>query len=122
MNDPVSGSRASGFPTPPIRRWMQPLVRFLHVESAAGIVLLICTALALVVANSPWGPDWQAFWKTHLSIGVGKYHLDESLLHWVNDGLMTIFFFVVGLEIKREIVDGELNDVRKATLPLVAAL
>lgn len=102
--------------------WVQPLICFLQVESAAGVVLLLCTVLALSVANSPWAGQWQALWQTHFVIGIGPYQLDESLLHWINDGLMTIFFFVVGLEIKREVVDGELSDLRKAALPVVAAL
>jgi len=109
-------------PDPPVRRWTRPFVRFLQIESASGVVLLICTIVALGLANSPWAEAVAAFWKTHLSIRVGPWELDESLLHWVNDGLMTIFFFVVGLEIKREIVAGELRDPRKAALPIMAAL
>lgn len=109
-------------PVPPIRRWVRPFVRFLHIESASGIVLLVCTAIALGLANSPWAEAVAEFWKTHLRISIGPWALDESLLHWVNDALMTIFFFVVGLEIKREIVTGELRDPRKAALPIMAAL
>lgn len=83
---------------------------------------MICTAAALGLANSPWAEAFRGFWQTHLRIGIGPWGLDESLLHWVNDALMTIFFFVVGLEIKREIVAGELRDPKKAALPVMAAL
>jgi len=106
----------------PFSRWAQPLTRFLHVESASGVVLLVCTAAALTLANSPWADAYRAFWQIHARVGIGSWELNESLLHWVNDGLMTIFFFVVGLEIKRELVKGELRDPKKAALPVMAAL
>jgi NhaA family Na+:H+ antiporter len=109
-------------PEAPVERWMQPFARFLHVESASGVVLLVCTVAALAVANSPWADSVAAFWQIHARVGIGSWELNESLLHWVNDGLMTIFFFVVGLEIKRELVTGELRDARKAALPIMAAL
>ncbi len=105
-----------------VNRWMRPFVRFLKVESASGIVLLICTVVALAIANSPWSGAYADFWKIHLRIGLGLWELNESLLHWVNDGLMTIFFFVVGLEIKRELVAGELRDPKRAALPVMAAI
>ena len=101
---------------------MEPLARFLEIESASGILLVVCTVVALVLANSPWAESWNAFWHTEARVGVGSWELHASLAHWVNDGLMTIFFFLVGLEIKRELVDGELRTVRKAALPIVAAL
>jgi NhaA family Na+:H+ antiporter len=97
-------------------------VRFLHIEAASGIVLSICTEVALVLANSAAGAWYQSIWQTHASIGIGKYVLEKPLILWINDGLMTIFFFVVGLEIKREMVAGELSDPRKAALPTAAAL
>jgi NhaA family Na+:H+ antiporter len=81
-----------------------------------------CTAIALVLANSPWAEAWNAFWHTEVRLGVGNWELHASLAHWVNDGLMTVFFFLVGLEIKRELVDGELRTARRAALPIVAAL
>jgi NhaA family Na+:H+ antiporter len=84
--------------------------------------LLACTLVALAVANSPWSAPFDKFWQTHIRVGVGRWEIDLSLLHWVNDGLMVIFFFVVGLEIKRELVDGELSEWRKAALPVVAAV
>jgi NhaA family Na+:H+ antiporter len=104
------------------QHWARPFARFLQIESASGVLLLICAVAALVIANSPWAADFTAFWKQHAVIGVGAWKLDESLLHWVNDGLMAIFFFVVGLEIKRELVAGELRDPRQAALPVMAAL
>ena len=109
-------------PQSAIDRLMDPIRRFIAIESASGVLLLLCAVVALVLANSLWSESFAAFWHTHFRIGLGKFEIDESLLHWVNDGLMTIFFFVVGLEIKREIVDGELNAPRKAALPLMAAL
>ena len=105
-----------------VGRLLQPLTRFLHIESASGIVLMACTAIALALANSPWASVVDAFWHTHLGLTVGSWELNESLAHWVNDGLMTIFFFVVGLEIKREVVDGELQSFKKAALPLLGAV
>jgi Na+:H+ antiporter, NhaA family len=106
----------------PVRRLIEPLARFLEIESASGIVLVICTIVALALANSPWAETWNAFWHTEARVGVGNWELRASLAHWVNDGLMTIFFFLVGLEIKRELVDGELRTARKAALPIFAAL
>jgi NhaA family Na+:H+ antiporter len=101
---------------------MRPLVRFLRVESASGIFLLICTRTALVLANSPWAEDFAGAWQTRLTLSIGVIELSKPLLLWVNDGVMTIFFFVVGLEIKRELVAGELRDPRKAALLVMAAL
>ncbi len=107
----------------PVARWLRPFVEFLHIQSASGIVLMIATALALVLANSPWAAAFTDFWEhTYFSVGAGDLGLNKSLGHWINDGLMTLFFFVVGLEIKREIVSGELSDWHKALLPIVAAL
>jgi NhaA family Na+:H+ antiporter len=103
-------------------RLIAPLGRFLEIESASGILLVICTAVALGMANSPWADAWDHFWHTKVSLTVGPWQLSETLAHWVNDGLMTIFFFVVGLEIKRELVDGELRSLRKAALPIFGAL
>jgi NhaA family Na+:H+ antiporter len=109
-------------PKRPVDRLVRPFVRFLQIESASGMVLLACTAVALFLANSQWAESYDALWHTHLSITIGDWTLDESLAHWVNDALMTIFFFVVGLEIKRELVDGELREPKKAALPVMAAL
>ncbi|MHC4992069.1 MAG: Na+/H+ antiporter NhaA, partial [Planctomycetota bacterium] len=109
-------------PTVPIDRVAKPVVRFMHVEAASGIVLLTATAAALFLANSPWAEGFLAFWKTEFTLGFGPRQMTHSLQHWINDGLMAIFFFVVGLEVKREIVLGELRDPRAAVLPLAAAI
>ena len=111
-------------PVPPIRQLTRPLARFLQVESSSGIVLLACTVIALLLANFPAaaGP-YHDFWHTPVFIQIGALRLGGDLGHFVvNDVLMTIFFFVVGLEIKREIFAGELRDRRKAALPVAAAL
>jgi NhaA family Na+:H+ antiporter len=91
------------------------------LEAASGIVLLVATAAALVWANTNRA-GYASWWHHQLTIGPGDHAITESLVHWVNDALMTIFFFVVGLEIKRELVTGELRDRRRAALPAVAAL
>jgi NhaA family Na+:H+ antiporter len=101
---------------------LRPLVDFLHTEAAGGIVLLVATAVALLWANSPFQDSYTELWHTHLSINLGDHTLDLDLQEWVNDGLMTIFFLVVGLEIKRELVDGELREPRRAAMPAIAAL
>ena len=109
-------------PKSPADRLLAPLARFLEIESASGVLLLVCTIVALAMANSPWADRWDTLWHTKASLSIGSWVLAGSLHHWVNDGLMTIFFFVVGLEIKRELVDGELRSLRKAALPIVGAL
>src|SRR5262245_47536248 len=85
---------------------IRPLVDFFQTEAAGGVVLVVATVVALVWANSPWKESYFDFWHTHLSIRLGDHVLDLDLQEWVNDGLMVIFFFVVGLEIKRELVEG----------------
>ncbi len=105
------------------RRVGRPVRNFLRIEAAGGVLLLIATIVALVWANSPWSETYQDILHTHITIEVGDLiHLDESVLHWINDALMAIFFFVVGLEIKRELVVGELRDPRAAALPAIAAI
>jgi NhaA family Na+:H+ antiporter len=115
-------SPPNGMPDTQIARSAQPFARFFQIQSASGFLLLSCTAIALLLANSPWSPSLAEIWQIPLRIAVGRFELDKPLLLWLNDGLMTVFFFVVGLEIKREFVAGELRDRRKAALPIVAAL
>ena len=79
------------------------------------------TVIALVWANSPWKASYVDLWTTHLDVSLGKHSLDLTLREWINDGLMALFFFVVGLEIKRELVEGELREPRRAALPAIAA-
>jgi len=109
-------------PRQPIDRLVEPLVRFLHVEAASGVLLLACTLIALVAANSPLAESYLGFWKTEAGFTFGHFEFRHSLKHLINDGLMVIFFFVIGLEVKREIVRGELGDLRRAALPIAAAL
>jgi NhaA family Na+:H+ antiporter len=106
----------------PVGRLVAPLARFFRVEASGGVVLLAFTAAALVLANSPLSAAFASFWQAPVGVRLGGFALEKPLLLWVNDGLMTLFFFVVGLEIKRELVAGELADPRKALLPVVAAL
>ena len=109
-------------PTTPISRLMRPLERFLHLEAASGILLVLCTIAALILANSEFREAVAHFWHERIGIVVGSFELIKPLELWINDGLMTLFFFVVGLEIKRELVAGELKEPRKAALPFMAAL
>ena len=106
----------------PIDRIRQPLMRVIHMETISGIALIVGAVTALILANSPAGQAVDDFWHEYLKISIGPIEIKESLGHWVNDALMTIFFFVAGLEIKRELVAGELRDPRKAALPAVAAI
>ena len=99
-----------------------PLGRRLRTEAGGAALLLAATVAALVWANSPWGDSYDTFWHTEIAIRVGGAELALDLQHWVNDGLMTFFFFVVGLEVKRELVLGELADRRRAAVPALAAL
>lgn len=109
--------------TRPVPRLVaRPLRNFLSTEAAGGIVLLIAGLVALFWANSPFSASYESLWTTEVRVGVGGFEIAQDLRHWVNDALMTLFFFVVGLEIKRELVVGELNDARKAMLPVVAAI
>ncbi|XXT70550.1 Na+/H+ antiporter NhaA [Sorangium sp. So ce693] len=94
----------------------------MHVEAASGIVLLIASVAALVWANSPWGHAYEHLWHVPITLGAGSLVFTQPVHFWVNEGLMTIFFFVVGLEIRREIHAGELSDLKRATLPVAAAL
>ncbi len=106
----------------PISRLILPFQEFVHKEASGGLLLLAFTIIALVWANSPLSHTYTDLWNTHLIIGAGSFKLDKPLLLWINDGLMAIFFFVVGLEIKREIMIGELSSPRKAALPIAAAV
>lgn len=106
----------------PIDRLIQPVVAFLRIESLSGILLFIFALVAVGLANSPWSESFHAFWQTEVGFAWNGFAFELTMMEWINDGLMTIFFFVVGLEIKREIVTGELRDWRSAILPIAAAL
>jgi Na+:H+ antiporter, NhaA family len=97
------------------------LQRFLHVEAVSGLVLLVAAAAALIWANSPNASSYHALWHLPLSIGVGEFAFSKSLHFWINDALMTVFFLVVGMEIRREIHEGALSKLNQAVLPVIAA-
>jgi len=107
---------------PPVERIVRPFQDFAHKQSSSGIILIAATVIALAWANSPWVESYVALWHTKLTVGVGDFSISKDLTHWINDGLMAIFFLVVGLEIKREVLVGELSSLRNAALPVAAAL
>jgi Na+:H+ antiporter, NhaA family len=107
---------------PPIEVLVSPFVRFAQMEAASGILLLFSTVAALVWANSSWAPSYHAIWDAQATVGFGNFALTETRHEWINDGLMAVFFFLVGLEIKREVLIGELSSLRQAAFPLIAAL
>jgi len=102
-------------------RFIRPVQRFLQVEAAGGIALLVMAVAALAWANAPFGESYETFWTNVFRVELGPLHLELTLRELANDGLMVLFFFVVGLEIKREMVHGDLRDRRTATLPVLAA-
>ena len=121
MNVPWRSRFGAPARTLPDRR-RSALLEFLRTEAGGGVVLLAAAVAALVWANSPWQDAYHDLWHHEIAVGPGRWAVRESLQHWVNDGLMTVFFFVVGLEIKRELVRGELREPRAAALPAIAAV
>lgn len=104
-------------------KWIiEPIGRFISNSTMSGIVLFSAAFLALVLSNSPWSEAFHHFWENEFSIGFSNHVLTKSLHHWINDGLMAVFFFVVGLELKREIIAGELSSPKQAVLPVAAAI
>lgn len=138
MSSPASSPASSSAPRSPahaplppeasprvhraVRRLIAPVQAFLQIQAASGIALVVVTAIALIWANSRWAGSYHDLWHTAVGIGFGQWSFVQPLHFWVNDVLMTIFFLVAGLEIRREIHSGELSDLRRAALPLVAAL
>ena len=106
----------------PIEKIIAPVNRFIHLEYTSGIVLLVSVIIAIIWANSAWHDLYHHIWEIDFSIGFDTHILRHPLHIWINDGLMAIFFFVIGLELKREFMDGELSTLRKAVLPMSAAL
>lgn len=104
------------------RRVMRPLQEFLQTSTASGALLVLAALAALLWVNSPIGDTYERLWRSTFSIGLGTWGISQDLRQWVNDGLMSLFFLVVGLEIKRELLTGELRDRRAAALPVIAAL
>ena len=103
------------------QRLIRPLTDFLHREASAGILLVGAAVVAIAWANSPWSDSYFDLWTTEAAIGIGDFEIDLNLKEWINDAAMVLFFFVVGLEIKRELTQGELRDPRQAALPIIGA-
>jgi Na+:H+ antiporter, NhaA family len=108
--------------TAPMREKLKGALAFFHHEAAGGLMLVVAALVALLASNSPLAWLYDGFLHTPVGVRVGPLALDKSLLHWINDGLMAIFFFLVGLEIKRELLQGELSTFGQAALPIVAAI
>ena len=107
----------------PIDRWIvDPMRGFLQNSTTSGIVLFTAAFAAILLSNSPLADEFHRLWEINLSIGLGDWQLSKSLHHWINDGLMAVFFFVIGLELKREIISGELRNPKNAILPIAAAI
>lgn len=104
------------------QRVVTPFEHFLHAQTTTGLILMFMTVLALILANSPLAETYSHFFHMNIDLSVGSWSLSHSLHHWINDGLMAIFFFMVGLEIKREILVGELSNIKVAILPILAAI
>ena len=99
-----------------------PFEHFLHAQTTTGIILMFMTVLALILANTPLTETYSHFFHTRVDLHVGSWQLSHTIHHWINDGLMAIFFFIIGLEIKREILVGELSNIKVAILPILAAI
>ncbi|MCB7481531.1 Na+/H+ antiporter NhaA [Christiangramia sediminis] len=99
-----------------------PIKNFIEKQTSVGISLIISTILALGIANSPLAGYYHEFWKQEIYVGLNEFLISKSLLHWINDGLMSMFFFLIGLELKKEILKGELSSLRGAILPVAAAV
>ena len=115
-------SRLRSPSVPHLDRLISPFQRFAAEQASGGIVLLACTVAALIWVNSTFQHNYEGLWNIRLTIGFRSFLLEEPLHFWINDALMAVFFFVVGLEIKRSVILGELASVRQAALPVVAAI
>ena len=104
------------------RRIATPFEHFIHAQTTTGLMLVFMTLLALILANSPFAENYLHFFHVNIDFNVGSWALSHSLHHWINDGLMAVFFFIIGLEIKREITAGELSSLKVAILPIIAAV
>ena len=118
----MTSDDSTGLPSEMADRITEPFGRFLKIEAAAGGTLLLATLVALILSNSTWSTPFLAFWETPIGLHFGPLDFTRSLRHWINDGFMTVFFFVVALELKRELVLGELRNPRIAALPFAGAL
>ena len=107
----------------PIDIWLtDPLANFLGKQTTSGMVLFVAALVALILANSPFAEAYHHFWHNEFSVGFNDFLISKTLHHWINDGMMAVFFFVIGLELKREIMAGELSDPRDALLPVAAGI
>ena len=122
MSQPAGHEQRRPVAVRPLRVLLRPVERFLATESASGVVLIAAALVAFAWANSPWAEDYAHLQHVEAGLTLGGGAFTLSLLHWVNDGLMAVFFFVVGLEIKRELLVGELAGRQKAALPVAGAL
>ena len=120
--DTEDGEAAEGPSVTPWSRRLAPVREFVATENASALVLLLATVTALAWANSPWSASYESFWHTEVSLQFGNAELSLDLRHWINDGLMAFFFFVVGLEIRREFDMGELRERRRVATPVLAAV
>src|SRR5690606_31234299 len=102
--------------------FLLPIKTFIEKQTSVGLLLIFSAILAMIIANSSLSESYHNLWKQYIVIGFEDFVIRKNLLHWINDGLMSIFFFLVGLELKREILYGELSSVRKAVLPIAAAI
>ena len=119
----MTGGRRTHIRVPFVGRMITPVGdEFVSTEALGGVVLLLASIAALVWVNGSFDDSYADVWGYELTVGIGNFSISEDLQHWVNDGLMTVFFFVVALEIKRELVHGDLRDPRRAALPALAAL
>ncbi len=103
-------------------RVLTPIEEFIHRQTTSGILLMLCAITALFIANSQWAEAYHHILEAPFSVGIGQWELSMTIHHWINDGLMALFFFVVGLELKRELLVGELSNVKAALLPIIAAI
>jgi NhaA family Na+:H+ antiporter len=120
--DQHAGAESTQLPKELVDRLTRPFAWFLRIEAAGGAVLLLFTAAALVLSNSPWARLFEHAWETPIGLQLGSFEFVRSLRGWINDGLMTLFFFLVALELKRELVLGELSNPRMAALSIAGAL
>jgi NhaA family Na+:H+ antiporter len=110
------------FFNPIIRPIAKPIEEFIKLEQASSIILMLCTIISLGVANSMFSSDYLQIWDTNIALRVGSFHLEKTVAHFIDDFLMAIFFLLVGLEIKREVLEGQLSSFKKALLPLLCAV
>jgi Na+:H+ antiporter, NhaA family len=118
----ILATRKPPRPRKPVKQVLDPVIDFLRTETGGGFALLFGALVALLWVNLGGSDGYEALWTTRLELGIGSASIDEDLRHWVNDGLMTLFFFLISLEIKRELVIGELRSPKKAALPIIAAV